>query len=146
MQTIVLKLYGANPRNDMPDLGVKRLEDGKVELVYVSYPDRAVTANKVAELAQLAEDLDGSGYDKIVILGWDYEYNYDEILEERRRNAKKHWLTQISSKNIPPEVYDYLRKAKSESELDSLKVRIHFHDKPSLKLQKPKIENNDKDT
>jgi adenine-specific DNA-methyltransferase len=140
MQTIVLKLYGANPRNDMPDLGVKRLEDGKIELVYVSYPDRAVTANKAAELAVLADDLDGSGYDRLVILGWDYEYNYDEILEERKKNAKKNWAAQISSKNIPPEVYAYLRQVKSENDFDSLKGRIYFHDKPLLKLQKPKLE------
>lgn len=140
MQTIVLKLYGATPRNDMPDLGIKRAEDGKVELVYVSYPDRAVTANKTAELAQLADDLDGSGYDKLVILGWDYEYNYDEILEERKKNVKKRWHVQVLSKNIPPEVYDYLRKLKTENELDSLKGKIYFHDKPLLKLQKPKIE------
>ncbi len=140
MQTIVLKLYGANPRKDTPDLGTRRTENGKMELVYVSYPDRAVTSNKAAELAQIAEDLDGTGYETLVILGWDYEYNYDEILEERKKNTKKRWRTQIVSKNIPPEVYEYLRKAISESDLDSLKGKIHFHDKPLLKLQKPKIE------
>lgn len=63
MQHIVLKLYGAMPRKDFPELGVKKADDGVTELVYVGYPDRAVTAKKTEELAHLAENLDEMGID-----------------------------------------------------------------------------------
>jgi adenine-specific DNA-methyltransferase len=139
MQAIVLKLYGASIRHDFPDMGTRRTNEGKSELVFVGYPDRAVTANKVAELAQMAEELDGSGFDRLVILGWDYEYNYDEILEDRKKNTRKKWVREVVSKNIPPEVYDYLRQVKSTIEFDSLDGRIRFHDKPLLRLLKPSI-------
>jgi adenine-specific DNA-methyltransferase len=37
MQHIVLKLYGAIPRKDFPELGTKKADDGVNELVYVGY-------------------------------------------------------------------------------------------------------------
>ncbi len=85
MQRIVLKLYDAMPRKDYPDMGIRKAEDGVTELIWVSYPDRPVTAKKVEELAKLAERLDGRGYKRLVILGWDYEYNFDQLWEARKR-------------------------------------------------------------
>jgi len=70
IQPIILKLYGAVPRKDYTDLGTRNI-DGLTELVYVSYPDRPVSAKKVEELEILAERLDGRGYLQLVILGWD---------------------------------------------------------------------------
>jgi len=140
MQKIVLKLYGATPREDMPDLGTKESTDGTIELIYVGYPDRPVTAKKADELAHLAERLDGTGYKRLVILGWDYEYNYEELLRERKRFTESKWKTEVVNKNIPPEVYEYLKTAKTEEEIEPLRGKIHFHDKPYLKLAPPKIE------
>lgn len=136
IQPIVLKLYGATPRKDYPDLGVRQI-DGTWELVYVSYPDRPVSAKKVDELELLAEHLDGRGYQKLVILGWDYEYSYDELLRDRERTSKRKWHTQIESKTIPPEVYEYLKKVKTADEVDSISGRIQFYEKPYLRLLKP---------
>ena len=85
MQRIVLKLYDATPRKDYPDMGIRKAEDGVTELIWVSYPDRPVTAKRVEELAKLAERLDGRGYKRLVILGWDYEYNFDQLWEARKR-------------------------------------------------------------
>ncbi len=138
MQTIVLKLYGATPRKDQPDLGVRNAEDGIIELVYVGYPDRPITARKTVELALLADTLDGTGYKRVVILGWDYEYNYDDLLREEQKRREK-FTVEILSKSIPPEVYDYLKKAKSEEDLEPLRGKIFFHSKPYLKLAKPKF-------
>jgi adenine-specific DNA-methyltransferase len=138
IQTIVLKLYGATPRKDHPELGTRKVED-QIELVYVSYPDRPVSARKAEELETLAERLDGRGYDRLIILGWDYEYNYDEILRERERSSRRKWRTQIISKSIPPEVYEYLKKAKTVEDLRSFEGKIIFHDKPYLKILKPDI-------
>lgn len=139
IQPIILKLYGATPRKDFADLGTRTI-DGVAELVYVSYPDRPVSAKKVEELEALAEKLDGRGYPQLVVLGWDYEYNYDEILHERERASKRVWGTKIVNKTIPPEVYDYLKKAKTMEEIDSLQGAIQFHVKPYLKLLKPIIQ------
>ena len=58
IQPIILKLYGVTPRKDYPDMGIRKIND-LTELVYVSYPDRPVTAKKVEELELLAEHLDG---------------------------------------------------------------------------------------
>ncbi|MFY9463251.1 MAG: site-specific DNA-methyltransferase, partial [Candidatus Sungiibacteriota bacterium] len=75
MQRIILKLYGAEPMANRKDLGVRKAEDGTLELVYCGYPDRAVAAHKVEDLATEAQMLDGAGYKRLVILAWDYEYN-----------------------------------------------------------------------
>ncbi|RLG27480.1 hypothetical protein DRO03_12000 [Methanosarcinales archaeon] len=140
MQRIILKLYGATPRKDFSDMGVRKAEDGVTELVWVSYPDRPVPAKKVEELARRADHLDGRGFKRLVILGWDYEYNYNELLAARKRAEADKWNVQVVSKNIPPEVYEYLKKAKSEEEIEPLKEKIFFHEKPYLKVLKPMIE------
>jgi len=138
MQRIILKLYGATPRKDFSDMGMRKVEDGVTELVWVSYPDRPVPARKVEELARRADHLDGRGFKRLVILGWDYEYNYNQMLDTRKRADK--WNVQVVSKNIPPEVYEYLKKVKSEEEIEPLKEKIFFHEKPYLKVLKPMIE------
>ncbi len=138
IQSIVLRLYGASPLKDHPDLGIRKIGE-LIELVYVSYPDRPVTAKKVEELESLAENLDRTGYKQLVILGWDYEYNYDEILHERERASKREWHTKIVNKTIPPEVCEYLKKVKTMADLDSLAGKILFYDKPYLRLLKPEI-------
>ncbi|MCK4730935.1 MAG: hypothetical protein KAT65_00625, partial [Methanophagales archaeon] len=140
MQRIILKLYGAMPRKDFQDMGVREAEDGITELVYVSYPDRPVTAKKVEELAERADRLDGSGYRRLVILGWDYEYNYEQILKQRKEASKEKWNVEVVSKIIPPEVYEYLKKAKNEEEIEPLTGKIFFHEKPYLRLSAPEIE------
>jgi hypothetical protein len=47
---------------------------------------------------------------------------------------------EISNRTIPPEVYDYLKTHSSADDIDSLAGKVVFHDKPFLKLSKPKIE------
>jgi adenine-specific DNA-methyltransferase len=139
MQRIILKLYGAEPREDRTDLGNRIPETGDPELVYVGYPDRPITAKKVLELAQEAQTLDGSGYLKLVILAWDYDYNFSTELESRKQALKAPLRISIQPLTIPPDIYNYLKKAKHESELDSLRDKIIFHEKPYLKLAPPKI-------
>ena len=43
MQHLILKLYGATPRDKTSGLGIRKSGDGIEELVYVGYPDRPVT-------------------------------------------------------------------------------------------------------
>lgn len=139
MQRIMLKLYGAEPRSDRPDFGVRTFDNADPELVYVGYPDRPVTAKKVVELAQDAQILDGSGYKKLTVLAWDYDYNYSTELESRTKALKTPVRVAIQSLTIPPEIYNYLRKAKNEAELDGLRDKITFYEKPYVKVSKPEV-------
>jgi adenine-specific DNA-methyltransferase len=138
MQRIILKLYGATPHPNYKDLGSRKAEDGVTELVYVGYPDRPTTARKVEELARSAETLDGNGYKRLIVLAWDYDYNYDEAWDSRLAASKKPMKVDVQKRLIPPDVYDYLRKAKDEAEIEKLADKIQFHEKPYLKLAKPK--------
>jgi adenine-specific DNA-methyltransferase len=132
MQRIILKLYGAQARTDRPDLGVRNNEDGSSELVYVGYPDRPTTAKKVMELAKDAEVLDGTGYKNLVILAWDYDYNFSTDLENYGKTRRT--KTDIQPLTIPPEIYNYLKKAKNEDDLEGLRDKLVFHEKPYLKV------------
>lgn len=137
MQKIVLKLYGAEIMDNRKDLGVKKSEDGKMELVYCGYPDRPIAAHKAEELAKEAENLQGGGFAGLTILGWDYEYNFDELLNERKElsNIK----LDITAKQIPLDIYEYLKQAKSEDDLEPLIGKVVFFNKPYLKIAKPEI-------
>jgi len=141
MQKIILKLYGAEPMANRKDLGVRKTDDG-LELVYCGYPDRAVAAHKVEDLAIEAETLDGAGYKRLVILAWDYEYNYDELLQTRIKAAGKDLKTEVVSRQIPPDIYEYLKQAKSEEDIERLSDKVKFLEKPYLKLKKPEIKGN----
>ena len=124
-------------------MGIRK--DGLLdELVYISYPDIPVTAKKVEELETLAEHLDGRGYQRLVILGWSYECNYDHMLEARKRTSNREWHSKIVNKAIPPEIYEYLNKAKGIDYLYSLNGKIRFYDKPYLRLMEPQIQQIDR--
>lgn len=139
MQRIMLKLYGADPRSERTDLGTRTIDGDTVELVYVGYPDRPVTAKKVIELAQEAEILDGTGYKTLNVLAWDYDYNFSTELESRKKALKVPLKVDIKLLTIPPEIYNYLKKAKDENELDGLRDKIVFHEKPYLKISTPQV-------
>jgi len=139
MQHLILKLYGATPRDKMSGLGLRKSDDEIEELVYVGYPDRPVTAKKSEELAMQAQKLDGRGYKRLVILGWDYEYNYQQALEARIRALKDKLRIKIESRDIPPDIYDYLKKAKSEEDIEVFADKIRFYERPYLRLSEPEI-------
>ena len=141
MQKIILKLYGAEPMANRKDLGVRKTDDG-LELVYCGYPDRAVAAHKVEDLAIEAETLDGAGYKRLVILAWDYEYNYDELLQTRIKAAGKDLKTEVVSRQIPPDIYEYLKQAKSEEDIERLSDKVKFLEKPYLRLRKAEVKGN----
>jgi adenine-specific DNA-methyltransferase len=146
MQRILLKLYGATPHPQHRDLGTRHMNGQGVDLVHVGYPDRPTTARKVEELARLAAGLDGKGYNQLVVLAWDYEYNFDTELEARKAASNGKWpKVEVSKRMIPPDVYDYLKKAKDEAEIEKLADKIQFHEKPYLKLAKPKVGNGTKE-
>lgn len=135
MQRLIMRLYGAEPHPTHGDLGILDQKGTKV-LVYVGYPDRPVTAKKTAELVKTARNLDGDGYDRLVILGWDYEYNYDEQVDQR----KKGWGVTVEPRLIPPSIYEYLKKSKNEDDLiEKFASKVKFGAKPYLKLAAPEV-------
>jgi len=143
MQQLILKLYGATPRDKISGLGIRKTSDGVEELVYVGYPDRPVTARKAEELALQAEKLDGRGYKRLIILGWDYEYNYHQALDARMKSVGARLAlpkVEVISRDIPPDIYDYLKKAKTEEDIEALSEKVKFYERPYLKMDTPKIE------
>jgi len=139
MQVLILKLYGATPRDKVSGLGIRKVDDTE-ELVYVGYPDRPITAKKAEELAVQAQKLDGRGYKRLVILGWDYEYNYHQALESRKNALKDKLKVQIESRDIPPDIYDYLKKAKTEEDIEALADKVRFYERPYLRMNEPRKE------
>ena len=130
---------GRGVRGEASPLPDGRGAGGEAELVYVGYPDRPITAKKAEELAVQAQKLDGRGYKRLVILGWDYEYNYHQALEARKNALKEKLKVQIESRDIPPDIYDYLKKAKSEEEIEALADKVRFYERPYLRMDKPEI-------
>lgn len=139
MQNLILKLYGATPRDKMSGLGIRKADDGIEELVYVGYPDRPVTAGKSEELALQSQKLDGRGYKRLIILGWDYEYNYHQALESRKKALKDKLKIEIISRDIPPDIYDYLKKAKTDEDIEALSDKVKFYERPYLKMNETKV-------
>jgi len=132
MYNIVLRLYGATPREDKLGVGISTTD--RSTLVYVCEPDRPMTAKKALDLAKEAYTLDGKGYRHLAILAWDYEWNYDEDLRKLTANLKGS-TTDIQSKIIPSDVYRYLKSSPSAAGIDSGK--IIFYEKPYLKVPMP---------
>jgi len=95
---------------------------------------RQITARKAEDLAVQAQRLDGRGYRRLVILGWDYEYNYHQALEARLNVFKEKLKVRIESRDIPPDIYDYLKKAKTEGDVEPLADKVRFYQRPYLRL------------
>ena len=142
MYNIVLKLYGAVPRDDWQGFGIKK--DEKDTLVYVSEPDRPVTGKKAIELAKNAATADGRGYKRLVILAWDYEYNFEEDFARLKKNIKTKQLATVEFKVIPSDVYRYLRSTNVGDV--SIADKITFYQKPYLRLGEPQVKGMNEDS
>ncbi len=142
MYNIVLKLYGAVPRDDWQGFGNKK--DEKDTLVYVSEPDRPVTGKKAIELAKNAATADGRGYKRLVILAWDYEYNFEEDFARLKKNTKAKQLAAVEFKVIPSDVYRYLRSTNVGDV--SIADKITFYQKPYLRLGEPQVKGMNEDS
>ncbi len=140
MYNIVLKLYGATPRTDWQGFGISK-EDNKT-LVFVCEPDRPMTGKKAVELAKSAKTADGKGYKRLIILAWDFEYDFDDTFQRLTKNSKRD-LADVEFKIIPSDVYKYLRSTKVGDQ--DLANKITFYEKPYLRLSEPQITKRDKE-
>ena len=48
-------------------------------------------------------------------------------------------LCQPLSRDVTPEIFDYLKKARSEEEIESLAEKVQFYERPYLKLSEPEV-------
>jgi len=140
MYNIILKLYGAAPREDMQGFGVK--QDDKSTLVFVCEPDRPMTGRKAIDLAKQAHLADGKGYRRLVILAWDYELDFDNDFSRLKANKKE--IADCEFKVIPSDVLKYLRKTGVNG--GSLADKITFYQKPYLRMGEPNVRQRDGDT
>lgn len=76
----------------------------------------------------------------LIILAWDYDYNFTTELETRRKALKQKLKTNIQTLTIPPEIYNYLKKAKNEEDLKGLREKLIFHEKPYFKISQSQIQ------
>ncbi|MCX6701152.1 MAG: site-specific DNA-methyltransferase, partial [Methanomicrobiales archaeon] len=135
MYAIILKLYGAVPHPDMQGFGTSR--EDKSTLVYVCQPDRAMTAKKALDLARMARAADGKGYRNLVILAWDYDYDFDvvykkfEVAYKKISKGREKELSDVEFKIIPSDVYKYLRSTKLGD--PELSKKITFYQKPYIR-------------
>ena len=134
MYVIILKLYGAVPRSDMQGFGISR--EDKSTLVYVCEPDRAMTAKKAIDLSRMAKSADGKGYRNLVILAWDYDYDFDDAYKKLSKGREKE-LSGVEFKVIPSDVYKYLRSTKVGD--TDLAKKINFYQKPYIRISEPEI-------
>jgi len=140
MYNIVLKLFGATPRTDWQGFGISK-EDNKT-LVFVCEPDRPMTGKKAVDLAKSAKTADGKGYKRLIILAWDFEYDFDDTFQRLTKNSKRD-LADVEFKIIPSDVYKYLRSTKVGDQ--DLANKITFYEKPYLRLSEPQVSKRDKE-
>jgi len=134
MYDIILKLYGATSRSDLQGFGISK--DDKDTLVYVCEPDRPMTGKKAIELGKMAKTVDGKGYKRLIILAWDYDYDFDDVYHKLSKNLAR-TLVDTEFRIIPSDVYKYLRNTKTCDQ--ELANKITFHEKPYLKLSEPQV-------
>lgn len=141
MYAIILKLYGAVPRPDIQGFGISR--EDKSTLVYVCEPDRSMTAKKAIDLARLAKSTDGKGYRNLVILAWDYDYDFDDAYRRLSKGMNK-GISEVEFKIIPSDVYKYLRSTKVGD--PELAKKITFYQKPYIRISEPEIKKGEGNT
>ena len=134
MYAIILKLYGAIPHPDLQGFGTSR--EDKSTLVYVCEPDRSMTAKKALDLSRMARAADGKGYKNLVILAWDYDYDFDDAFKKVSKGREKE-LSDVEFKIIPSDVYKYLRSTKLGD--PELAKKITFYQKPYIRIGEPEI-------
>ena len=130
LSQVVLNLFGATPffdENTPRNLG--QLKDSRT-LVYVDSPNKMTGLSTIKKAQELKESFMG-GWNKVIILGWNFTFNIADILKDIDRN-------QIEVLVIPPDLLDKLKsKANYRKLIESNKIR--FSSLQYLTVREPKI-------
>ena len=135
LSKVILYLYGANPLeidNPNGNLGIKR-EANKNILVFVDSPNKLTGQSTITRANELRAMTLG-GFDKVIILGWNFAFNIVEILKSYDKNKLEVLV-------IPP---DLLSKLKSNASYEKLikNNTIRFSSLQYLSLKTIHIEPN----
>lgn len=144
LSKVILSLYGALPLEDTStsshNLG-RLIKDNKNILVYVDSPNKLTGKATIERALELKARVLG-GFDKVIILGWNFVFNIIEILKEIEYKYGKNALEVLV---IPPDLITKLSNNKHfESLLKSQSIR--FSSLQYLTLKPIEIQNLDNDT
>lgn len=117
LSQVVLNLFGAMPffdENSPKNLGQIK---GSRTLVYVDSPNKMTGLSTIKKAQELRESFMG-GWNKVIILGWNFTFDIVNILKDIDRS-------QVEVLVIPPDLLDKLKsKANYKKLIDSNKIRF----------------------
>jgi site-specific DNA-methyltransferase (adenine-specific)/adenine-specific DNA-methyltransferase len=129
---VVMSLYGALPFNDnesRTNLGYIKKDK---KLVLVDSPSKLTGYNTLIKAQKLRNTYQG-GWDKVVVLGWNFVQNIGQIISDL--NDKR-----LDVLVIPPDLFEQLKtKAKAKKLIQTGNLR--FSSLQYLTIKKPTIEN-----
>lgn len=145
LNEIVLKLYGANPFKveDNPRRNLGYLAGGKT-LVYVASPSQVVNKYIIDQALDHRDNFMG-GYNKVVILGWNFDSRIGEIYQHYHEREGSHLEILI----IPPDLLDQIKSKSTFKKLSSqvavmadgtVSTPIRFSSLQYLTIKQPEVD------
>ena len=131
LATIVLSLYGALPLNaeDNPARNLGNITAGGQKTLVLADSPNKLTGAATLRRAQTLRDTLLGGFDKVVVLGWNFEPSIGEAITGLN-DAKLEVLV------IPPDLMDRLKKASSKKGgVKDLSGKVRFSSLQYLTLQ-----------
>lgn len=105
LATVVLGLYGAIPftKEQCPSRNLGYIKGGKT-LVIIDSPNKLTGAASIRKAQELRETFLG-GWDKVIVLGWNFSFDIGRIMQEMREKDNR-----IEVQVIPPDLLEKLTK------------------------------------
>lgn len=130
LSQVVLNLFGATPffdENTPKNVGQIK---GTRTLIYVDSPNKMTGLSTIKKAQELRESFMG-GWNKVIILGWNFTFDIANVLKDIDRNK-------VEVLVIPPDLLDKLKsKANYKKLIDSNKIK--FSSLQYLTIKEPKI-------
>jgi adenine specific DNA methylase Mod len=132
---VILRLYGAEPFNEeqSPNRNLGYIK-GTRTLVIVDSPSKMTGLHTLRKAQELRESFLG-GWDKVVVLGWNFVFNMGAIIQELND-------TRLDVLVIPPDLLDRLKKKWKKGEYEKLvnSGQIRFSSLQYLAVREPVID------
>lgn len=132
---VILRLYGAEPFNEeqSPNRNLGYIK-GTRTLVVVDSPSKMTGLHTLRKAQELRESFLG-GWDKVVVLGWNFVFNMGAIIQELND-------TRLDVLVIPPDLLDRLKKKWKKGEYEKLvnSGQIRFSSLQYLAVREPVID------
>lgn len=130
LSQVVLNLFGATPFFDEnTPKNVGQIKGTRI-LVYVDSPNKMTGLSTIKKAQELRESFMG-GWNKVIILGWNFTFDIANVLKDIDRNK-------VEVLVIPPDLLDKLKsKANYKKLIDSNKIK--FSSLQYLTIKEPKI-------